>query len=234
MYVIDMEDLEKEGVSLSQVQGSLEIQCFDKIFHRSSDLPKKFKDKAFNVCKKFTDTGLESFITETSYSYTIWKEIKSVKEEKNSQNFSEIKPEQSSPQNNHKNTDHLELVSFQNHSDSPLSNKENHNNDNDQMSNENMWEKSMNLATLIAAKDIEIETLEEEFDDSVDLATSIATQEATKEIEIQEIEIEKSDEEFNNESETIGKYRGLVVDKKTLFRIAKAKKRVRTYRGVTY
>jgi hypothetical protein len=76
MYVIDREQLESQGVSDSEVKKSLQIECFESIFQRSSDLPKKYKKKALDLCQEFNNNGIRSFITETNYSYTVWKESK--------------------------------------------------------------------------------------------------------------------------------------------------------------
>lgn len=76
MKVISSEELANHGISKAEIQQALEIQCFTKKFRRKSDLPKKFKDKAINVCAEIAQAGLDTFITETNYSYTIWEESK--------------------------------------------------------------------------------------------------------------------------------------------------------------
>ncbi len=76
MYVIDREELESQGVSDSEIKKSLQIECFESTFQRSSDLPKKYKRKALDLCQEFNNNGIRSFITETNYSYTVWKESK--------------------------------------------------------------------------------------------------------------------------------------------------------------
>ncbi len=86
MYVINMKDLESQGVSSTEVKKSLQIECFDKIFRRTSDLPKKFKGKAFILCQELTNSGVHSFITETNYSFTVWKEELNIEEKINQQN----------------------------------------------------------------------------------------------------------------------------------------------------
>ena len=86
MYVINIEDLESQGVSSTEVKKSLQIECFDKIFRRTSDLPKRFKSKAFILCQELTNSGVHSFITETNYSYTVWKEELNIEEKINKQN----------------------------------------------------------------------------------------------------------------------------------------------------
>ncbi len=74
--ILNQEDLSNHGISAAEVQKSLEIECFKKRFRRKSDLPKKFRDKAMSVSATVMEMGLESFITETNYSYTIWEESK--------------------------------------------------------------------------------------------------------------------------------------------------------------
>ncbi|WP_373480045.1 hypothetical protein [Geminocystis sp.] len=85
MKILLLDDLVNQGVIASEIRRSLSINCFGKTFHRKSDLPKKFKEKALNICKEILDIGKESFILETNYSYTIWEEEIAVKEK--------IKPE---------------------------------------------------------------------------------------------------------------------------------------------
>lgn len=74
MNIISAKDLTQQGLSDLQIKKDLQIKCFDKIFERSSDLPKKFKTKAIGISHQLTKKGIQSFITETSYCYTVWKE----------------------------------------------------------------------------------------------------------------------------------------------------------------
>jgi hypothetical protein len=71
MKLIFWEELTDQGISLSEIQRSLTLNCFGKTFHRQSDLPKKFKEKALNLCQEMIEQGKESFVIETHYSYTI-------------------------------------------------------------------------------------------------------------------------------------------------------------------
>lgn len=96
MNIFDCEDLENEGVSCTQVKQSLQIECFDKVFRRSADLPKKFKTKAFNLCLELTDKGINNFITETNYSYTIWEEAKQTQQEEKNHLLKEENTEKTS------------------------------------------------------------------------------------------------------------------------------------------
>lgn len=80
MNIINCQDLEAQGISQSEMKQSLAISCFNKTFRRSADLPKKFKNKALNLCQELTEKGLKTFITETNYSYTIWQEEKEIAE----------------------------------------------------------------------------------------------------------------------------------------------------------
>ena len=74
MKVITDKELEKSGISVSEAQKSLTLVYLDKKFIRKSDVPKKFRDTALNICNKIYEMGKESFVTETNYSYTIWEE----------------------------------------------------------------------------------------------------------------------------------------------------------------
>jgi hypothetical protein len=80
MKLLLLEELTKQGISPSEIKKSLTLNYLGKTFHRKSDLPKKFKEKALNICKEVIDTGKESFIIETNYSYAIWEEETVVKE----------------------------------------------------------------------------------------------------------------------------------------------------------
>lgn len=79
MDILPLETLTVEGLTLPQVQQSLSIQCFGKSFQRKSDVPKKFKAKALNLASDLLKEGIESFVTETNFSYTVWAEKKVTK-----------------------------------------------------------------------------------------------------------------------------------------------------------
>lgn len=79
MKLIFLEELTDQGISLSEIHRSLTLNCFGKTFCRKSDLPKKFKEKALNLCQEIIEQGKESFIIETRYSYAIWIEKKTDK-----------------------------------------------------------------------------------------------------------------------------------------------------------
>ncbi|MBF2056586.1 MAG: hypothetical protein IGQ45_05020 [Cyanobacterium sp. T60_A2020_053] len=79
MDILPLETLTVEGLTLPQVQQSLCIQCFGKSFQRKSDVPKKFKSKALNLASDLLKEGIESFVTETNFSYTVWAENKAEK-----------------------------------------------------------------------------------------------------------------------------------------------------------
>lgn len=80
MKLIFLEELTNQGISLSEIHRSINLNCFGKTFHRQSDLPKKFKEKALNLCQEIIEQGKDSFIVETRYSYTIWIEKNTAKE----------------------------------------------------------------------------------------------------------------------------------------------------------
>ena len=87
MKVLTGQELERSGISLSEAQRSLTLNYLNKKFVRKSDVPKKFKDKALNICYQIFEMGKESFLTETNYSYTIWEEDqKSVEASQNKNN----------------------------------------------------------------------------------------------------------------------------------------------------
>lgn len=87
MRLLLLDDLIEEGISPTEVQKSLTLTCFAKTFRRQSDLPKKFKEKAFKLCQEMTKSGKETFILETNYSYTIWVEDDKIRQN----NIAEIK-----------------------------------------------------------------------------------------------------------------------------------------------
>ncbi|BAQ63316.1 hypothetical protein [Geminocystis sp. NIES-3709] len=88
MKLLLLKDLVEQGISPTEVQQSLTLTCFTKTFRRQSDLPKKFKEKAVNLCKEMNQLGKETFILETNYSYTVWVEEQGIKEKKKSQDSS--------------------------------------------------------------------------------------------------------------------------------------------------
>ncbi|GAB4321509.1 MAG: hypothetical protein Kow0091_28940 [Geminocystis sp.] len=76
MKILTAHELTQQGISLADVQKSLTMTYLTKNFRRKSDLPKKFRDKALNLCAEIEGLGKESFVIETSYSYTVWEEEK--------------------------------------------------------------------------------------------------------------------------------------------------------------
>jgi hypothetical protein len=83
MKLLLLNDLVEQGISATEIQQSLTLTCFAKTFRRQSVLPKKFKEKALNICQEMAQSGQETFILETNYSYTIWVEEEKIKEQKN-------------------------------------------------------------------------------------------------------------------------------------------------------
>ncbi len=88
MRILTANELTKMGIAVAQVQQSLTLTYLTKEFRRQSDLPKKFKDKALNICQELYQNGKDSFVTETNYSYTVWEEEKTVNESTNTDNNS--------------------------------------------------------------------------------------------------------------------------------------------------
>lgn len=78
MKILTLEDLISQGLSIPEVQKSLTMTYLSKQFRRKSDLPKKFREKALSLCAEIEDSGRESFVIETNYSYTVWEEEKSL------------------------------------------------------------------------------------------------------------------------------------------------------------
>lgn len=78
IYIFDFDDLEKEGVSAIEFNQSLQIKCFHKVFQRIIDLNKKLKIQVFNVSEELTEKGIDNIITESNYSYTIWKQVNQI------------------------------------------------------------------------------------------------------------------------------------------------------------
>lgn len=94
MKILSNDDLKDKGVSLSEAHSSLVINFSSKQFRRKCDIPKKFKEKALKECAKIEGEGKESFITETSFSYTIWEEEKTFSTPLNNQRKLPVKNSQ--------------------------------------------------------------------------------------------------------------------------------------------
>ncbi|MGI0483109.1 hypothetical protein ACN4EE_20290 [Geminocystis sp. CENA526] len=90
MKLLLLDDLVEQGISATEVQQSMTLNCFAKTFRRQSVLPKKFKDKALNLCEEMTQLGQETFIVETNFSYTVWVEEPKIKEQTNKVNSASI------------------------------------------------------------------------------------------------------------------------------------------------
>lgn len=93
MKLLLLDDLVAQGISPTEIQKSLTLTCFAKTFRRQSVLPKKFKEKAVNICQEMGKSGQETFILETNYSYTIWVEEEKIKKEKIASNKTLINSE---------------------------------------------------------------------------------------------------------------------------------------------
>lgn len=74
MFVYTLEYLENQGVAKKELKQAFQIKCFEKIFTRSHDFPKKFTEKAIELCKAHISDGFLSFISEGQFSLTVWRE----------------------------------------------------------------------------------------------------------------------------------------------------------------
>lgn len=79
--IVSFEDLNNQGISAEDLKKSLTLKYQSKTYRRRADLPKKFRDKAVILCEEIAREGKDSFVTETSFSYTVWEEEKSFVEE---------------------------------------------------------------------------------------------------------------------------------------------------------
>ncbi len=69
-----IEQLQDEGIDINQIRQSLKIECFGKSFVRVKDFPMKFRDIALESCQKYVDSGIDSFVVESKFALTVWKE----------------------------------------------------------------------------------------------------------------------------------------------------------------
>lgn len=95
MSIINFEDLSGIGISEIQLKQSSEIECFDKIFRKSFDLSKKLKTKIVNLSEELTRKGIENFIIENDYFYTLWEEVKPVENEQKKDNNKDLSSQNS-------------------------------------------------------------------------------------------------------------------------------------------
>jgi hypothetical protein len=72
--IYSTEELIASELSLSDLQQSLVITYEGKKFRRKSDVPKKFKEKALNIYFQIGAEDKKGFISENTFSYTIWEE----------------------------------------------------------------------------------------------------------------------------------------------------------------
>ncbi|HIK38528.1 MAG: hypothetical protein NZ901_04245 [Geminocystis sp.] len=72
--VISFEELNSQGISAEDFKKSLTLKYQAKTYRRRADLPKKFREKAMVLCEEIAREGKDSFVTETSFSYTVWEE----------------------------------------------------------------------------------------------------------------------------------------------------------------
>ncbi|BAQ62850.1 hypothetical protein GM3708_3256 [Geminocystis sp. NIES-3708] len=213
MKLLLLEELTQQGISSSEIKRSLTLNYFGKTFHRQSDLPKKFKEKALNLCQEMIKKGKESFIIDTNYSYTIWVEEDTVKEIIESQDFTVIKKE--IEEYNPEESNHFSLSSF----------------------NDNQTEIDIET-TFIDRKEINNQTifLEEDYN-LFQSSDSENIQEKTKENKNKRQLISDSLEI----TEDVKKYRGATINQTTDNQIivenqtlSNHKVKPRTYRGIAY
>lgn len=77
MTVYTLEDLQSiEGVQPEVVKKRLRINCFSGTFVRDRDFPIRFRDEALKVLANYLDSGIKSFIVQSSLYLTLWKEEK--------------------------------------------------------------------------------------------------------------------------------------------------------------
>lgn len=77
MTVYTLKDLEAvEGVQPEIVKKRLRINCFSGTFVRDRDFPMRFREEALKVLASYLDSGIKSFIVQSSLYLTLWREEK--------------------------------------------------------------------------------------------------------------------------------------------------------------
>lgn len=75
-YFVDVDTLVSEGVLVSTIYCSLEINRSGKLYNKIAILAKNHKDIAIAKCVQYSSLGYDCFITETNSYLSIWKENK--------------------------------------------------------------------------------------------------------------------------------------------------------------
>jgi hypothetical protein len=77
MKVYTIDEINDYGVNYQALKDSFTLKFLDRIFVRSGDFPKRFKEKAIQACLKHQQDKLESFLVESSpFLITLWTEFK--------------------------------------------------------------------------------------------------------------------------------------------------------------
>ncbi len=74
LYTI--EELESQGINGQELKQGKTIEYLDKVFVRVSNQPKQFRDLALEERNKYVRSGLDSFVVESRFYLTVWKEQK--------------------------------------------------------------------------------------------------------------------------------------------------------------
>ena len=74
MNILTAEQLEAYKISLDDVKNAVNLTLDNQQYDRKSDIPKQFLDKIDSICQEIETAGKKCFITESTYSYTIWEE----------------------------------------------------------------------------------------------------------------------------------------------------------------
>ena len=73
MNILTLDQLRANRISLNDVRRAVNLTLNNHQYDRRSDIPKKFFDKVSNICKQIEQAGIKYFVTENTYSYTIWE-----------------------------------------------------------------------------------------------------------------------------------------------------------------
>jgi hypothetical protein len=102
--IYTVEQLENKGVGLKEIKQGIKIKCFNKVFVRVNDFPKKFREIALKNCQNYVQSGIDSFIVESKFALTIWKEDLEESFGKNTSEQNEQKIDQKEMLDENKNT----------------------------------------------------------------------------------------------------------------------------------
>lgn len=77
MKVYTIDEINNYGLNYQALKDGFTLKFLDRIFVRSGDFPKRFKEKAIQACLKHQQDKLESFLVESSpFLITLWTEVK--------------------------------------------------------------------------------------------------------------------------------------------------------------